>query len=112
MGAGTLMGNDARNAVENFTPMNFDAISNANPYGGVINPNANVTISTTPICTELIPATSVNWFTTGMKIMIAGMGSMKSPTITNTATSSSMIMPASVPATLPIQPATTIGPRK
>jgi hypothetical protein len=38
------------------------------------------------MCTGLIEAWSVSAFTTGMKMMIAGTGSMKSPTMTNTMT--------------------------
>ena len=78
----------------------------------MINPNASVTINTTPMCTLLMLPTSISCVTTGMKMMIAGIGSMKSPTITNTATSRNMIAIGSVPATLLIHPATTIGPRR
>jgi hypothetical protein len=80
-------------------PTNFDAMSSANPWGGVINPNARVTINTTPICTGLMSAESVSAFTTGMKMMMAGI------------TKINMTLTGSVPATPPIQPATTIGPR-
>jgi hypothetical protein len=48
----------------------------------------------------------------GMKVMIAGMASTKSPMITNSRTSNSMIIPASVPAKSAIQAATMSGPRR
>ena len=54
----------------------------------------------------------MSWLTTGMKMMIAGIGSMKSPTMVNTSTSRNMMACGSLPATSPIQPATTIGPRR
>ncbi len=48
----------------------------------------------------------------GMKMMIAGTASTKSPTITNSTTSRNMIMRGSVPAVCAIQSATTSGPRR
>src|ERR1700756_5358447 len=68
-------------------------MSSDRPYGGVIKPKASVMMSTMPICTLLIDAWSVSWFTTGMKMMIAGIGSMKSPTMVNTATNRNMMAP-------------------
>ena len=47
-----------------------------------------------------------------MKMMMAGMASMKSPTMTNRATSNSMIRNGSPPAAVEIQPDTTAGPRR
>ena len=58
----------------------------------MISPKASVTINTTPICTELMPPVSVNDATIGMKITMHGTGSIKSPTITNSATNANMIL--------------------
>jgi hypothetical protein len=58
----------------------------------VISPNASVAISTTPMCTPLMSPAWVSAFTSGMKMMMVGTGSMKSPTTVNSSTSSSIIM--------------------
>ena len=64
----------------------------------MISPNTSVVMITTPMCTELMSPSSVNFRMMGMKMMIAGTASTKSPTMMNSSTSSSMIMRASVPA--------------
>ena len=92
--------------------MNLEAISSAMPYGGVIRPKASVTMITTPMCTGLMSALLVSSVMMGMKMMMAGIASMKSPTMMNSATSSSMIMKGSLPAAALIQPETTAGPRR
>ena len=48
----------------------------------------------------------------GMKMMIAGIPSRKSPTMTSIATIKNMIAVPLWPATCSIQPDTTSGPRK
>ena len=48
----------------------------------------------------------------GMKMMIAGTASMKSPTITNSTTKRNMIMRPLWPAKPSIQADTTSGPRR
>jgi hypothetical protein len=45
-------------------------------------------MSTTPMCTALMSPATVNAFTSGMKMMIVGTGSMKSPMIVKAAPSS------------------------
>ena len=93
-------------------PTNFEAISRHSPYGGVISPNASVVMMTTPICTGLMSAFLVRSMISGMKMMIAGTASMKSPTIMNSNVSSSMIMKGSPPAAFAIHSDTTAGPRR
>ena len=67
---------------------------------------------TTPMCTGLMSAFLVRSMMIGMKMMMAGMASMKSPTMTNNTTSSSMIMNGSPPAALDIHSDTMAGPRR
>ena len=67
---------------------------------------------TTPICTGLISAFLVRSMISGMKMMMAGTASMKSPTMMNSSASSSMIMNGSLPAAFAIQSDTTAGPRR
>jgi hypothetical protein len=64
----------------------------------VISPNTRVVMMTTPMCTGLMLPTLVSLTMMGMKMMIAGTASMKSPTITNRTTSKNMIIRGSVPA--------------
>ncbi len=78
----------------------------------MIRPKARVTISTTPMCTGLMLPASVSAFTSGMKMMMVGTGSMKSPTMVNSSTSSSMIRCGSVPASSVIQSEITMAPRR
>ena len=80
------------------TPTYFDATSKDKPYGGVINPNTSVVINTTPMCSALMFPSSVSLLMMGMKMMIAGTASMKSPTMMNSSTSMNMIIAGSVPA--------------
>ena len=54
----------------------------------------------------------VSAFTSGMKMMMVGTGSMKSPTTVNSSTSSSMIRCGSLPAIEVIQSAMTMAPRR
>src|SRR6185295_11398217 len=79
-------------------PTYFDATSSDSPYGGVINPKTSVVMITAPMCSGLMPPTSVSLLMIGMKMMIAGTASMKSPTMTNNTTSRNMIIAGSVPA--------------
>ena len=78
----------------------------------MISPNTSVVISTTPMCSELMLPSSFSLMTIGMKMMIAGTASMKSPITMNSSTSSSMMMRPSWPATISIQPDTMSGPRR
>ena len=78
----------------------------------MISPKASVTMITTPMCTGLMSAFWVSSVMIGMKMMIAGIASMKSPTMMNSTTSSSMIMNGSLPAAPAIHPETTAGPRR
>ena len=78
----------------------------------MISPNASVAMSTTPMCTGLISAACVNAFTSGMKMMMVGTGSMKSPMMVNSRTSNSMIRCGSLPARLVIHSEITIAPRR
>ena len=78
----------------------------------MISPNASVAISTTPICTPLMSPACVSVFTSGMKMMMVGTGSMKSPTTVNSSTSNSIIRCGSLPASEVIQSAITAAPRK
>ena len=55
--------------------MNLDAISSAIPYGGVISPNAKVTMITTPMCAGLMAELLVSSVIIGMKMMMAGIAS-------------------------------------
>src|ERR1700745_1916604 len=64
---------------------------------------------TTPICTGLILPISVSLLMIGMKMMIAGIASTKSPMITNAPTSRNMMITGSVPAVVVIQPETKVG---
>jgi len=64
----------------------------------VINPNTSVVMMTTPMCTGLMLPTWVSLLMMGMKMMMAGIASMKSPRITNRMTRRSMIILGSVPA--------------
>ena len=73
----------------------------------MIRPNASVAIKTTPICTPLMSPACVNAFTSGMKMMMVGTGSMKSPTTVNSSTSNSIIRCGSLPAIAMIQSAMT-----
>ena len=91
-------GNDRTTARPNPTPTYFDATSSDNPYGGVIKPNTRVVISTTPMCRGLMLPTSVSLLMMGMKMMMAGTASRKSPTMTNKTTSENMIIGPLVPA--------------
>ena len=50
------------------------------------------------MCSGLMLPSSLSLMMIGMKMMIAGTASMKSPTTTNSSTSSSMIMRPSCPA--------------
>src|SRR5689334_15354519 len=94
------------------TPTYFDATSSERPYGGVIKPKTSVVMMTTPMCSGLMLPTSASFVMIGMKMMIAGTASMKSPTITNSATSRNMIRAPSVPAYALMYPATMSGPRR
>src|SRR6185437_2990488 len=105
-------GSERTTALPNPTPTYFDATSSDSPYGGVIRPNTSVVMITTPMCNVLMLPTSASLRMIGMKMMIAGTASMKSPTMTNTATSSSMISCPSLPAKPVIYPATMSGPRR
>ena len=78
----------------------------------MISPNTSVVMITTPMCSGLMSPSSVSLMTIGMKMMIAGTASMKSPITMNSSTSSSMMMRPSCPATSSIQPATMSGPRR
>src|SRR5262249_26291257 len=64
------------------------------------------------ICTGLMSPACVNAFTSGMKMMIVGTGSMKSPMTVNSPTISSMIRCGSLPAMDVIQSAITMAPRR
>ena len=64
----------------------------------MISPNTSVVMITTPMCSGLMLPISVSLLMIGMKMMIAGMASMKSPTITNSTTSRNMIIGPLVPA--------------
>ena len=75
-------------------------------------PNTNVVMMTTPMCSGLICPTSVNFKMIGMKMMMAGTASMKSPTTMNSSTSSSMIIGPLVPANAAMWLATRSGPRR
>ena len=78
----------------------------------MIRPNTSVVMITTPMCTELMPPSSASRVTIGMKMMIAGTASMKSPTITNSATRRKRIMRGSVPAVVSMRSETMSGPRR
>ncbi len=78
----------------------------------MINPNANVAINTTPMCTPLMSPACVSAFTSGMKMMMVGTGSMKSPTTVNNSTKSSIMICGSLPAIEVIQSAMTMAPRR
>ena len=78
----------------------------------MISPNTSVVMITTPMCSDLMLPTSVSLRMIGMKMMIAGTASMKSPTITNSPTSRNMIVVPSFPASAPIWVATMSGPRR
>lgn len=78
----------------------------------MIKPNASVVISTTPMWTGLMLPASVSAFTNGMKIMMVGTGSMKSPTTVKSATINNIIKCGSWPAMPVIQSAITIAPRR
>ena len=78
----------------------------------MISPNASVAISTTPICTPLMSPACVSAFTSGMKMMMVGTGSMKSPTTVNSSTISSIMKCGSLPAIEVIQSAITMAPRR
>ena len=67
---------------------------------------------TTPMWTGFTSALRLSSLMIGMKMMIAGIASMKSPTMMKSATSSSMIIIGSLPAAEAIQPETTAGPRR
>ena len=56
--------------------------------------------------------TSVSLLMIGMKMMIAGTASRKSPTMTNSSTSKNMINAPSLPAMPVMKVATISGPRK
>ena len=96
----------------NGTPASVDERRRIRPYGGVIRPKARLTMMSTPMCTGLMSAAWVSSRISGMKMMIAGIASMKSPTMMNSPTSSSMIMNGSPPATCEIHSETTAGPRR
>ena len=61
-------------------------------------PKTRVVMITTPMCSGWMSPTWVSLVMIGMKMMMAGMASMKSPTITNSTTSSSMMIGPLVPA--------------
>ena len=61
-------------------------------------PNTSVVTMTTPMCTGLMSPSSVSRMMIGMKMMMAGTASTKSPTITNSAANKNMILIALVPA--------------
>ena len=83
-----------------------------NPKGGVTRPIIKFSTTTTPMCTGLMLPISVSALTNGMKIMMHGTGSMKSPTIVKSSTSRSMIRCGSLPATEVIQSEITMAPRR
>ena len=64
------------------------------------------------MCTGLMLPACVRTFTSGMKMMIVGTGSMKSPMIVNSSTIISMIRCGSVPAMPVIHSAIVIAPRR
>ena len=78
----------------------------------MISPNTSVVMIVTPMCTGLTPPSSASRVRIGMKMMIAGTASMKSPTTTNSSTSRARISVGSVPAWSSIHPATMSGPRR
>src|SRR5262252_4195908 len=94
----TYSGSERTSARLKGTPTYFAATNSDRPYGGVIRPNTSTVMITTPMCTGLMLPTSVSLLMIGMKMMIAGTASMKSPTITNSTTSRNMIIAGSVPA--------------
>ena len=91
-------GSDLTTARPKPTPTYLDATKRDSPYGGVINPNTKVVIITTPICNGLIFPISVNLLMMGMKMIMAGTASIKSPTMINKTTNEIMIMGPLVPA--------------
>ena len=93
-------GSDLTTARPNPTPTYLDATNKDKPYGGVIKPKTKVVIRTTPICRGLIFPISVNLLMMGMKMMMAGTASIKSPTIINNTTRENMIIGPLVPAIL------------
>src|SRR4030095_10388963 len=105
-------GNERTSALPNPTPTYFDATSSDNPYGGVMRPNTSVVMITTPMCSELMCPTSVSLLMIGMKMMIAGTASMKSPTITNSTTSRNMIIAGAGPAKRGVDAGTMSGARR
>ena len=64
------------------------------------------------MCTGLMLPALVSAFTSGMKMMMVGTGSMKSPMMVNSSTISSMMRCGSLPASSVIQSAITIAPRR
>ena len=67
---------------------------------------------TTPMCTGLMSPSSVSLLMIGMKMMIAGMASMKSPTMTNSSHQQEHDHARIGAGDAAIQSETTSGPRR